>query len=231
MTKAKRVVSKTNKKSHGLELPVYGEAGEALRQVKLNEAVFGIRKTKPEVVHLALESLLSSGRRPIASTKTRGEVRGGGRKPWKQKGTGRARAGSIRSPLWRGGGVVFGPRSNRNFEKRINKQVRRQAMFMVLSDKVRSGKLFVVDKITAAPPKTRVLNQALKLLQQKLPMPPGRVLLITGQPQPTLVRAGRNLPKLEVKAAHNLNLKDLLLAENLVVEEAALPQIEQTYLK
>src|SRR3989338_4584896 len=119
------------------------ETGEPSGTTELNDRIFNV-PVKPALIQRAVRTQESNSRQVLAHTKTRAEVRGGGRKPWKQKGTGRARHGSIRSPLWVGGGITFGPRSNRNFTQKVNRKVRKQALLMVLSDKVANDRLIVV---------------------------------------------------------------------------------------
>src|SRR5262245_24267265 len=126
-----------------MKVPVYNQKAESVGEIDLNAKIFGVKPS----LHLMAESVrvqLSNARKGLAHTKTRGEVSGGGKKPWKQKGTGRARVGSTRSPIWRHGGVTFGPRSNRNWELKINKQAKRKALFMSLSDKASDGKLIII---------------------------------------------------------------------------------------
>ncbi|MCK4554466.1 50S ribosomal protein L4, partial [Candidatus Parcubacteria bacterium] len=116
-----------------ISVKIYNQKAEAVGDIKLSDKVFGVKANEP-LVHQAMVAQMSNERQVLAHTKDRSEVRGGGRKPWKQKGTGRARAGSIRSPIWKGGGVTFGPRKDRNFSKNINKKMKQNAMLMVLSD-------------------------------------------------------------------------------------------------
>src|SRR5204862_3545370 len=126
--------------------PLYNQTGEKVGQVDLDQKVFGL-KPKAAVIEQAIATILTNRRQPLAHTKTKGEVRGGGRKPWQQKGTGRARHGSIRSPQWKGGGVIFGPRSNRNYFKKMNVTAKRQALLMALSDKAQHDRLVLVNDI------------------------------------------------------------------------------------
>ncbi|MBU4332684.1 50S ribosomal protein L4 [Patescibacteria group bacterium] len=136
------------------KVTVYNQEGVIVGSQELSDEVFGI-KPKVEVVHQVVVGMMANKRQVLAHTKDRGEVRGGGKKPWRQKGTGRARHGSIRSPLWVGGGVTFGPTKERNFKKRINKKMRRKAILMCLSDRVNDDKLVLLDKIKLDEIKTR----------------------------------------------------------------------------
>lgn len=150
--------------------PVYNIKAEKIKEAELNPAVFGV-KVKESVVHQVMVAQMANARVAIAHTKTKGEVRGGGIKPWKQKGTGRARHGSIRSPLWKGGGVTFGPRKDRNFSQKVNKKMKTKALFMCLSDKVKNGLMVLVDKLNLAEGKTKemtgVVNNFREVLKLK----------------------------------------------------------------
>ena len=217
-----------------MKAKLYNQAGEEKGVVELNSAIFGIEKPKADIVHQVVTSILSSGRNSVASTKTRAEVRGGGKNPWQQKGTGRARAGSSRSPLWRGGGVTFGPRSSaaggRNFEKKVTKRMRTLGLFSVLSDKASTQKVVVLEDLQLSAPKTKELAQILKKLRDSAQL--GRTLaIIISEKQKPVVIAGRNLPGSRIRSANQLNILDLLSADSLVILQDALPVIEKTYLK
>ena len=129
-----------------LTTKTYNQQGKEIGSFDLNSDIFGV-DVRVDIMHLAVVAQMANSRRNLAKTKGMGEVSGGGKKPWKQKGTGRARHGSSRSPLWRGGGVTFGPDGNRNFSKGINKKVRRQAIFMGLADKFNDEKLILLEKL------------------------------------------------------------------------------------
>lgn len=205
---------------------VFNTEGSVVGTQELSPAVFAV-PVKEGVVHLALVAHEANARPMVASTKTRGEVRGGGRKPWKQKGTGRARHGSIRSPIWKGGGVVFGPRVDRSYELKINKKARRKAVCMVLSQKVTDGKLIIVDSLSFETPTTRNAAAVLKKLPlgvtaKKRPT----IGLVSPKGEKTLVKSFRNIPKLSILPAHSLNTKDLLRARFLVIPIRALAEVE-----
>lgn len=193
--------------------------GKAVGQVELPPP-FGA-KPHTAAIYEALEAALRNRRAGTAATKTRGEVRGGGRKPWRQKGTGRARAGSTRSPLWVGGGVVFGPQP-RDYSARLPQKVRRLALRSALSAKAASGAVTVVADLGLESGKTKDLAAFLDAL-----VPQGRVAVITAAVDARLVRAARNIPGVAVLAAAALNLKDLLVADHLVVAREALPRLEE----
>ena len=145
---------------------VYNILGKEIGEVELNDAIFAV-KIKPEVVHQVFVSQSGNQRESIAHTKNRSEVRGGGKKPWAQKGTGRARHGSIRSPIWRGGAVIFGPTSERNWKTKINKDTRRLALKMCLTDKAQNGALYVVEDFSFEKPKTKTVAEFLKNIPAK----------------------------------------------------------------
>ena len=149
-----------------MKYPVYNTSGEEVKQAELNPAIFGV-KVKKELVHQVAMAQMNNARPVLAHTKDRSEVRGGGRKPWKQKGTGRARHGSTRSPLWAGGGVTFGPTKDRNFTQKINKKMKRKALFMCLSDRVKDSNLILLDKLELAAAKTREMDKLLRNLMDK----------------------------------------------------------------
>ncbi|MDP3741544.1 MAG: 50S ribosomal protein L4 [bacterium] len=212
-----------------MKVKIYNQEGkESTEGVDLNPKIFGLEKENPELVHFIANILLSNARNTVASTKTRGEVRGGGRKPWKQKGTGRARHGSIRSPLWRGGGITFGPNSERNFIKKINKKTRRLGLFTVLTDRAKNSKIVVLESLDAASGKTKDLTAKLKNLES---IQAGRnVLIILPAKQEAILRAGRNLQNVKVSLAKNLNFLELLWADRIIILKDALTVIEKVYL-
>lgn len=211
-----------------MKVKVYNESGQATgEEVELNPRIFEQQKPRSELVHAVAVAMLGNARKAAASAKTRGEVRGGGRKPWKQKGTGRARAGSIRSPLWRGGGVTFGPRAARNFAKKINRKARRLGFFSVLTDRVRTRKLIILDKLELPKGKTKELIAKLKDLETLTKS--RKYLIVIPQKDEKLTRAARNLSHVSVRSADNINVLDLLKAESVVVLKTALPIVEKTY--
>ena len=202
---------------------IYNVKGETMGEASLNEAHFGI-KPSSTLVHQVVVAQEANKRAGTAHAKTRGEVAGGGKKPWKQKGTGRARQGSIRSPQWKGGGVVFGPRSDKNYETKINRKTRQKALFMVLSDRVAHDKLFVVDSLPTESPKTALFSGWMK----KLPF--GRkTMIVTAGANPLLMRMVRNLQNVELVSANALHVADVVKYPTVAFEQAAVAAFETLY--
>jgi large subunit ribosomal protein L4 len=190
-------------------------------QPELNEAIFGV-KSRPHLLHQTVVMQLANRRAGSASTKSKGLVRGGGKKPWRQKGTGRARAGSIRSPLWVGGGTVFGPQP-RDYSYRMPRTARREALLSALSTKKREDKLIVVDKIELDRPKTKQMVEALAALKVE------SALIVIPRADANIERAARNLPRVKVLRVEGLNVYDLLRYEHLILTESALKALEERW--
>ena len=188
-------------------------------QPTLNEAIFGA-KTRAHLLHQTVLMQLANRRAGSAATKTKGLVRGGGKKPWKQKGTGRARSGSIRSPIWVGGGTVFGP-TPRDYSYRIPRSARREALLSALSVKHHDGKIIVVDKLELEAAKTKIMVRALAELKVT------SALIVIAQPDSTIERSARNLPKIKVLRVEGLNVYDLLRYDHLILTEGALRSLEE----
>src|SRR3989339_1534849 len=204
------------KLKHNMKVDLYNLAGKITGQQELADEVFNV-KIKPEVVHEVYIAQMANQREAWADTKGKGEGRGGGKKPWKQKGTGRARHGSIRSPLWKGGGVTFGPTKERNFKKDINVKTKKKALRMVLADKVKHQKLILIDNFNLPAAKTQLLKQALDKLPAK-----GKSSLVTlDKKNANLVMAAKNLPKVSTLPAISLNVVDLLKHEYLLMPTTA----------
>ncbi|MGH7811511.1 MAG: 50S ribosomal protein L4 [Candidatus Binatia bacterium] len=188
-------------------------------QPNLNEAIFGA-KTRTHLLHQAVVMQLANRRAGSAATKSKGFVRGGGKKPWRQKGTGRARAGSTRSPIWVGGGTVFGP-TPRDYSYRMPRTARHQALLSALSLKNRDGKIIVVDKLELEAAKTKLMVAA--LAQLKI----ASALIVIAQADVNLERSARNLPKIKVLRVEGLNVYDLLRYDHLVLTVGALKLLEE----
>lgn len=203
---------------------LYNCTGKVIGEQQLDDAVFGVSIKEP-VVQQAVVAQHANARTAIAHTKTRSEVSGGGRKPWKQKGTGRARHGSIRSPLWRGGGITFGPRNTRNFSQKINKKAKVAALRMVLSDKVAHDKLIVIDQFAVTDAKTKEL----KAIMGNLPVNASISLLVMGLKNDTVIKAARNLKQVGYIAADSLNIVDLLKYEYIIVDQAGIDMISKVF--
>ncbi len=205
------------------EAAVHNQIGEKIGQQKLTAVVFGA-KIVPHLIHEAVVSMRSNARRSTAHTKTRGEIRGGGKKPWKQKGTGRARHGSIRSPIWRGGGITFGPRNDRNYFKKMNAQARKTSLLGALSDKAGSGNIIVLDDFKSETPKTKEMFKMLTALKIKFP-----ALLVIPKTDKAIKKIGQNIKDVMINTADNLHLLDILKAKNIVIIKKAVEEIESKY--
>jgi large subunit ribosomal protein L4 len=185
----------------------------------LNEMIFGA-KPRTHLLHQAVVMQLANRRTGSAATKSKGFVSGGGKKPWRQKGTGRARAGSIRSPIWVGGGTVFGPQP-RDYSYRMPRTARREALLSALSLKKRESKLIVVDKLELEQAKTKLMVQALAELKV------ASALLVIPQADAKIERSARNLPNVKVLRVDGLNVYDLLRYEHLILTEQALKILQE----
>lgn len=185
---------------------------------ELKPEIFGV-EVRPHLLHQAVVMQLANRRAGTVSTKTRGEVSGGGKKPWRQKGTGRARAGSIRSPLWVGGGTVFGPKP-RDYSYRLPKTARREALLSALTLKNKEGKIIVLGRLELEEPKTKLMRKVLEDLQVK------SALIVIAEPDGKLELSARNLPNVKVLRAEGLNVYDLLRYEHLILTERALRSVE-----
>jgi large subunit ribosomal protein L4 len=202
------------------EAKVYNVQGESVGEVHLNEKVFGAG-VRPDVMSDVARALMASKRQGTASTKTRGDASGSGAKPWRQKGTGRARAGCRRSPIWRGGGIVFGPHP-RDYSHRVPKKVRRLALKSALSAKVDAGELTVLDELKCAEPRTKSIARVL----ETLPVGEGKVLIVLAEPDRNVVLSGRNIPRLTIVLADNVNALDLLAVDHVVILKEAVTRLE-----
>jgi len=216
---------------------IYNQKGEETEEIELPKEIFEV-PMNPDLVHQVIISQMTNQRKIIAHTKDRSEVRGGGRKPWQQKGLGRARHGSIRSPLWKGGGVTFGPRKERVFKKNIPKKMRRKALFMALSDKVKNNFLILVDKLKINQPKTKLISQIIENLKLKLStirtqkdFKTGSILIALPEMDKNIILAARNIIKLKTIQAKDLNCLDLLSFKYLIVPKESIKVIKKTFMK
>lgn len=204
---------------------IYNMEGKVLGERELNPKIFEVKPRKG-LLHLASVIQAANGRQVLAHTKTRAEVRGGGKKPWKQKGTGRARHGSTRSPIWIGGGVTFGPRKDRNFEAKINKKAKRKALFMGLSDKAANGKIMLLDVLQMEKPETKRVALLLKKLGAV-----SSVMIVLPKGDEAIVRSVRNMKNASTIGAESLNVRDVLQSGALLMPVASLEKIESVFLK
>lgn len=207
------------------EVPLYNLQGEVVGRISLAEAIFGA-PLRPDLIHRAVVALLANRRAGTASTRTRGEVSGGGRKPWRQKGTGRARQGSIRAPHWVGGGVAHGPKPRR-YIVRLPRKVRRQALFSAWSMKVAEGNLKVVEDVALPEWKTKRAQAALKAL---FPEEEGKVLLLLAAEEWEAERAFRNLPTVRVLPSPYATVYDLVIHDQVLLTRKALQRLEEEFL-
>ena len=206
-----------------MKVDLYDISGKKSGSLEVADAVFS-REWNADLVHQAVLAQLANKRSPWAHAKGRGEVRGGGIKPWKQKGTGRARHGSIRSPIWKGGGASHGPVKTRDFSQKVNKKMTRAALYSVLSKKLAEGELKFVAEVPAKG-KTKDVFTALKgffAAKKQLPS----TLLISTSKNRMLTRSARNIARVSVLAGASLNINDVLNAKNILVEQAAVTEIK-----
>jgi large subunit ribosomal protein L4 len=216
---------------------VYNQEGKEIREIDLPEGVFGLG-FNDDLVHQVFVAQYANEREPWAHTKIREEVSGGGKKPWKQKGTGRARHGSIRSPIWRGGGITFGPRNEKNYSQKVNKKMKKKALFMVMSKKNNEGMAAFVDKIELGEAKTKKLNEIMINFVQKvysihLPkkVTGKKLMIVEGKKNRELERVSKNIPWLHVITADSLNVGDLVTYKFVLFMESAAGTVEKTFLK
>jgi large subunit ribosomal protein L4 len=206
-----------------MKAKVYNIKGKVVGEVDLSDEIFG-RAWNSDLVHQVLMAQRSNRRKNIAHAKDRSEVRGGGKKPWRQKGTGRARHGSTRSPIWVGGGVTHGPRNEKNYKKKINKKMVRAAINSAVSRRLADGELKVVDAVTISAPKTKELALVIRKFSDKeVPS----ALIVTSESKENISRSARNIPKVKAVPASTVNLEDLLKYETILFEkEAALKMVQ-----
>jgi len=204
------------------KIDVYNIEGKKVSDVELNDEIFGIEPNE-SIVHSVLVNYLANQRQGTQSTKTRAEVRGGGRKPWRQKGTGRARQGSIRAPQWIKGGIAFGPKP-RSYKYRVNKKERRLAIKSVLSSKVLESKLVVVDKIEMKEIKTKIMINTLSNLKVT-----GKTLIMLPEKNENIQKSSRNIEGVKTTLVNTINVYDLLKYRNLVVTLDTVKKLEEVY--
>ena len=213
-----------------LKVNIYNQQADLVGNTELETKIFGV-KAQADLLHQAIVAQMSNERQVLAHTKDRSEVRGGGKKPWKQKGTGRARAGSSRSPIWIGGGVTFGPTKDRNFSQKINKKMRQKALFMALSDKLANESLVILDKIELPEFKTKQFNSILSAVETKILKNNRRSALVVNAKDEKVKFSGRNLKDIKIISPENINILDILKYKNLIITAETLKQISAQYKK
>jgi large subunit ribosomal protein L4 len=207
-----------------LTTEVYNQKGKSVGKLSLPESIFGLN-WNGDLVHQVVTAMQANARTPVAHTKTRGEVRGGGRKPWRQKGTGRARHGSSRSPIWKGGGVTHGPRNDKNYEQKINKKMRTKALFTVLSEKLRRGQILFLEELNLKNIKTKdavtVMTELSKVkgFEKMVGGKRPSTYITTPAKSDTLKKSFANLKTVEIDEIKNINPVDLLAFKHIIISQ------------
>ncbi len=205
-----------------METQVYNQEGKATGKVQLPEAIFEL-KWNSDLLHQVVVGFMANMRTPVAHTKDRSEVRGGGRKPWQQKGTGRARHGSSRSPLWRGGGITFGPRNDKDYSKKINKKMKVKALYIALSQKLRDGEILFVDKLSFTDPKTAQAKgiltslSSVKGFETLVSKKKNSALIAIKEKDSAIEKSFNNISNIEVEEVRNLNAYDILSHKYIII--------------
>lgn len=209
-----------------LKTKIYNLEAKEKGELELNEKVFGVKINAP-VVQQVVEAHLANRRKTIAHTKQIGEVRGGGKKPWKQKGTGRARQGSIRSPQWKGGSVTFGPTKDRNFAKKVNQKMKQKALFMIISDKFNEKKLTVLEDLNLTSRKTKDLISSIS----KFNLNDKKILIGIDKTNENMIKASKNLVNIKIMPVASFNVYSLLKFDNLFLTKKAVEKISKHFNK
>lgn len=205
-----------------MEAITYDQKGKEAGKIKLPESVFGV-PWNADLVHQVVVSMTSSARHSIANTKTRGEVSGGGKKPWQQKGTGRARHGSTRSPIWVGGGIAHGPRADKNYDRKVNKKAKTKALYTILSKKFRDGEILFIDSLSFTTPKTQDAKSAIMAFSkvkgfEKFATKPKNVAILSiDKKYPELVKSFKNFGNIEVEEFRTINPVSVLNHKYLII--------------
>lgn len=200
---------------------LFNQEGKQVGDIQLDNNVFGV-EVNTDAIHQVVVALLANKRQGTQSAKTRAEVRGGGIKPWRQKGTGRARQGSIRSPQWIKGGIVFAPKP-RDYRVSVPKSMRRVAMKSALTSKVQDNQMVVLETLSFEAPKTKNMVEVLKAFDAK------KTLIITGESNEVLYKSARNIADVQIMPVNNINVYDLLKFEKLIITKDAVSKIEEVY--
>ncbi|MGV8145261.1 MAG: 50S ribosomal protein L4 [Alkaliphilus sp.] len=204
------------------KVAVYNISGEQVSEMELSENIFGA-KINEHVLYEVVKNQLANKRQGTQSAKTRSEVRGGGRKPWKQKGTGRARHGTIRSPLWTGGGVVFAPKP-RDYSYTIPKKIKRLALKSALSAKVTNNEMIILEDLSFDAPRTKDMVNILKNLGIKR-----KALIVMSEKDDMVIRSANNIPGVVTALANTINVYDILKYDNFIITKAAVEKVEEVY--
>lgn len=205
------------------KVKVYNQAGKEIEEMQISDSVFGLPKND-DLVHQVVVAMDANKRQVLADTKTRGERAGSGIKPWKQKGTGRARVGSRRTPLWKKGGVVFGPTNDRNYKQKINKKMNQKAIATVLSGKLKDNEIFVVDAFSFPAKKTKQVAEMFENFKVK-----GKTLIALLGAEKEFRLASRNLAKVENILTEQLNVLEMLRNKNLFMSKESVKYLEEKY--
>jgi len=200
---------------------VFNKEGNKVSEMELNESIFAV-EVNEYALHQVVVALLANKRQGTQSTKTRSEVRGGGAKPWRQKGTGRARQGSIRAPQWIKGGIVFAPKP-RDYRTSVPKSMRKVAMKSALTSKVQENQMIILDTLNFEAPKTKNIVEMLKALEAN------KALIITAESNEVVYKSARNIQGISIIPANNINVYDLLKYEKLIITKDAVSKIEEVY--
>lgn len=203
------------------EVSVLNMEGSEVGKMKLNDAIFGV-EINEHLVHQAVVAQLANNRQGTQKAKTRSEVRGGGRKPWRQKGTGHARQGSIRSPQWTGGGVVFAP-TPRDYSKKMNKKEKRIALKSALTSRVEEGKFIVLDELKFDEPKTKEFAKVMENLKAD------KALVVINDNDTNVVKSAANIPAVKTASTNTINVYDILKYDTVIVTQDAVKTIEEVY--
>ncbi len=201
---------------------VYNMQGELVEEMELSEEIFGV-EINEHVVYEVVKNQLANKRQGTQSAKTRAEVRGGGRKPWRQKGTGRARQGSIRSPQWKGGGVVFAPKP-RDYSYSVPKKVKRLALKSVLTDKLQNNEMIVVDHLSFEAPKTKDMKKTLANLKADK-----KALIVMAEKDANVIRSANNIPNVATALVNTINVYDILKYNSFIITKEAVKRVEEVY--
>lgn len=204
------------------KVALYNVSGQQIGDIELSDAVFGV-EVNQHVLYEVVKNQLANKRQGTQSAKTRAEVRGGGRKPWRQKGTGRARQGSIRAPQWIGGGVVFAPKP-RDYSYSVPKKVKRLAMKSALSSKVESQEIIVLDELNLTQPKTKDMANILKNINSNK-----KALIVMAEKNENVVKSANNIPGVQTALVNTLNVYDILKYDSFIITKDAVKKVEEVY--